>query len=86
MSKLSHKSTPLLEVLRRCTPEEQNEIAAHAQTSRNYLYQIATCHRETTNLRKGVAIVEAVNRLHVRSLGRIPKVTIEELAYMCPCA
>ena len=76
--------TPLLEVLRRCTLDEQNEIARMAGTKRNYLFQLGSCQRKQTTLRKGLRIVQAVATMHARSCGRIPKITLEELATMCP--
>lgn len=59
-------------------------MAGWAGTTRNYLYQLATCQRTSTNLRKGLAIIKAINKMHARSLGRVPKITLEELAMMCP--
>ena len=38
--------TPLLEVLRTCTANEQLELATLAGTTRNYLYQLATCREQ----------------------------------------
>lgn len=78
-------TTPLLEVLRRCSTKEQNEMAGWAGTTRNYLYQLATCQRKTPNVRMALGIIKAINKMHARSLGRVPKITIEQLAEMCPC-
>lgn len=78
-------TTPLLEVLRRCSIPEQVEIAGGAGTTRNYLYQLATCQRLTPNVRMALQIVQSINRMHARTLGRVPKITIEQLAEMCPC-
>lgn len=83
MRKIDPPMTPLLEVLRQCTVEEQHELAALAGTQRNYLYQLATCQRKSTKLDTAFKIVEAVNKMHVRSLGRIPKISLDELAQMC---
>lgn len=76
--------TPLLEVLRRCTVDEQNELARMSGTKRNYLYQLAGCERTGTTLLKGLRIVEAIAVMHARTGGRVPKISIEELATMCP--
>lgn len=76
--------TPLLEVLRCCSVEEQAELARLAGTTRNYLYQVATCYRRSVSARKALNISRAVTTMHVRSLGRIPKISIEEIATMCP--
>lgn len=77
--------TPLLEVLRACSVPEQQEIARLAGTTRNYLYQVATCHRKSVRASTAIAISDAVTKLHVRSLGRIPKISVEEIATMCAC-
>lgn len=74
--------TPLLEVLRTCTPNEQIELAALAGTTRNYLYQLATGHRRQLGAHLAVRISKAVTQMHVKSLGRIPKISVEELATM----
>jgi hypothetical protein len=84
MRHFNPRSTPLLEVLRRCTTKEQIEMAGWAGTTRNYLYQLATCQRTSTNLRKALGIINAINQMHARTLGRVPKITIEQLANMCP--
>jgi hypothetical protein len=75
--------TPLLEVLRQCSTEQQTQIAEMAGTTRNYLYQLATCQRKSTSVAKAAAISAAVTRMHVRSLGKVPKISIEEIAGMC---
>lgn len=76
--------TPLLDVLRCCSTDEQAELARLAGTTRNYLYQVATCHRRSVSARKALAISRAATAMHVRSLGRIPKISMEEIATMCP--
>ena len=83
MRKLDPPKTPLLEVLRQCTVEEQHRLAELAGTKRNYLYQLATCKRNASKLDTAFALVRAVNDLHVTSLGRVPKISLEELATMC---
>lgn len=81
----TEKITPLLIVLRACSVAEQEEIAKRANTTRNYLYQIATCHRTGLGVGLATRIVKAVGWMHARSLGRIPKVTVDELATQCDC-
>ena len=76
--------TPLLEVLRVCSTEEQFEIAKLADTTRNYLYQLATGHRQSLSANLALRISRAVTQMHVKSLGRIPKISVEELATMFP--
>lgn len=75
--------TPLLEVLRTCSVPEQEEIARLAGTTRNYLYQVATCHRASVRASTAVAISTAVTKMHVKTLGRVPKISFEEIASMC---
>jgi hypothetical protein len=80
---MEHKSiTPLLELLRTCTVEEQVELASLAKTTRNYLYQIATQHRCAISALMALRIERAATKMHVKSLGRIPKICMEELALM----
>lgn len=75
--------TPLLQLLRQCTVPEQHELARLAGTKRGYLYQLASCHRCSVRAHLGYQISRAATIMHVKSLGRIPKITIDELATMC---
>ena len=75
--------TPLLHALRCCTVPEQHQWAKLAETSRNYLYQLATCERRA-GLGTALRIVEASKQMHVLTTGRVPKITLAELASMCP--
>lgn len=75
--------TPLLKLLRCCTVPEQIELAALAKTTRNYLYQMAACHRCEFGAALVQRISKAATEMHVRSLGRIPKISAEEIATMC---
>jgi hypothetical protein len=54
-----------------------------AKTTRNYLYQMAACHRRAFSASKVLAISEAATRMHVKSLGRIPKISPEAITSMC---
>ena len=76
--------TPLLAALRACSVPEQHEWAALAGTKRNYLYQLALCTRKSCRSGLARSIAEASVAMHVKTTGRIPKVTMEELASMCP--
>ena len=79
--------TPLLTALRACTVPEQHEWAALAGTKRNYLYQLALCtDGRQARVRLAKAIADASVQMHVKTLGRVPKVTMEELATMCAIA
>lgn len=72
------KPTPLLAALRCCTVPEQHEWAALANTKRNYLYQLAALER-TAGARLALAIAKASVQMHVKTTGRIPKVTVEQI-------
>lgn len=76
--------TPLLTALRACSVEEQHLWAKRANTDRTYLYALATCQRESARAQLCKAIADASIQMHMDSRGRIPKVTILELATMCP--
>ncbi len=76
--------TPLLSALRKMTVEEQHQMATLAGTKRNYLYQLATCSRNSPKIKLAKAIADASVVLHVQTLGRTPKLTMEQLASMCP--
>lgn len=76
--------TPLLAVLRRMTTEEQDQFAKLAGTSRNYLYQLATCSRSCPRVTLAKGIADASVVMHLQTLGRTPKLTMDQLAQMCP--
>jgi hypothetical protein len=69
---------PLLIALRACTVKEQHDFAALAGTKRNYLYQLAGSSR-VPRATLAVAIAKASREMHVRTTGRVPKVTVEQL-------
>lgn len=75
--------TPLLALLRACTVDEQRELARLAGTKRNYLYQLASCHRRQPNVGLAEAICAATAVLHERTAGRIPLITTSQIASMC---
>ncbi len=70
--------TPLLHALRCCTVPEQHEWAELAGTSRNYLYQLATCERRA-GLRTALRIVESSKQMHIATTGRVPKISLNDL-------
>ena len=76
-------TTPLLNVLRHCTVPEQHELAKLAGTKRNYLYQMASCHRKEFSALLAMRVATATAIMHATSTGRIPKITAEEIASMC---
>jgi len=75
--------TPLLGALRACSVDEQYEFARLAGTTRNYLYQLATCHRRRPNVGLAAAICEASQVLSLRTDGRVPVLTTGDIATMC---
>jgi DNA-binding XRE family transcriptional regulator len=78
----SQLDTALLRVLRACTRQEAERIADAAGTKRHYLYAIAGCHR-TPNVQLASAICAAVDTLHEQTEGRVPKITVDDIAKMC---
>ncbi len=76
--------TPLLTALRACTVDEQYEFARLAGTKRNYLYQLASCHRRQPNITLAAAICAASVALNSRTKGRVPVLTTDDIATMCP--
>lgn len=79
-------NTPLLTLLRACTAEEREWLAAEAGTEVNYLYSLGGCHRGQPKLKLGLAIADAARRLHEKTNGRTPVVTADQLATMCDVA
>ena len=77
-------TTPLLAALRKMTREEQDQFGTLAGTTRNYLYQLAICTRSSPKAALAKGIAEASVHMHVQTLGRTPKLTMEQLATMCP--
>lgn len=73
----------LLLALRHCTVPEQHDWARRAGTKRNYLYQLAAGGRVSPRLELAKGICDASVQMHVASGGRIPKITLEQLAEMC---
>lgn len=79
-------NTPLLALLRACSSEEREWLAAAAGTEVNYLYSLAGCHRGQPKLKLGLDIADASRRLHEKTHGRTPLVSPEQLATMCDVA
>lgn len=75
--------TCLLTLLRACTPEERDWLAAQAGTTVNYLYSAAGCSRSQMRVGLAVSIEDASRALHDTTHGRTPIVTARELATMC---
>lgn len=82
--------TPLMSLLRACKDDAEREaFAKEARTTVNYLYALAGCHRGSEQGPRSVlalAIEDASVKFHKETQGRIPVVTVRELATMCAIA
>ena len=76
-------NTCLLELLRECTPDERERLAALAGTKVNYLYSLAGCFRGGPRASLAVAVEDASRKLHAETAGRTRIVTVRDLASMC---
>lgn len=76
-------TTPLLALLRECSPDERQQLATLAGTTVNYLYSLAGCHRAMPNAKLALDIEDASRKLHESTSCRTPIVTVRELATMC---
>jgi len=75
--------TPLLTILRALENDaRRDEFAALAGTSRMYLYQLAGCHNQSCRSTLAGAIEDASVKMHTKY--GTPKITMRELATMCP--
>ena len=74
--------TPLLKVLRSMSVPEQHQLAEQAGTSRNYLYQLAGCTR-VPGVALATRIVQAVAEWNKATKGRVPAISMAEIASMC---
>lgn len=75
--------SPLLAALRTMSVPEQHRLALMAGTSRNYLYQLAGCTRRP-GISLATGIVDAMAVMHRETNGRVPLISMQELASMCP--
>lgn len=76
-------TTPLLDFLRKATPEQRARCARLAKTSVAYLYQIAGCERPNIGARTALAIEDATRALHTETEGGLPVITVRTLSTMC---
>lgn len=77
------KVTCLLTLLRACSEDEREQLAALAGTKVNYLYSVAGCSRAQMRVGLAFAIEDASEHLHKKTNGRVPKITARDLATMC---
>lgn len=75
--------TPLGNWLQLASDEERARMAMLAGTSTNYLYQLAGCHRGVPKADLALAIEEATVTLSKETDGRLPIVSMRDLATMC---
>lgn len=78
--------TPMLGLLRACTPEQRQWLAERADTDVNYLYAIAGCHRKKISVQLSFAIETASTQLHADTEGKTPIVTAQQISTMCAVA
>lgn len=77
-------STPLMAVLRACeSDDERQALAEFAGTTVNYLYALAGCHRGQPRVGLAVGIASATREFNRRTDGRIPAISVEDIATMC---
>lgn len=76
-------ATPLLALLRALENDERrDEFARLAGTSRLYLYQLATCKRQSCRTPLAIAIAKASDAMAKRY--GTPKIDVATLGTMCP--
>ena len=78
-------TTALSTMLRACTDDERKWLAEKAETTVGYLYQLAGCHRGRNGPAAGLAlsIEDLSGQLNKLTKGRVPVVTVRDLASMC---
>lgn len=83
MKKDTKTLTPLLVVLRQLGDEaRRSEFAAAASTPINYLYQLASCKRQSCSALKAKRISDASVLMHEKYGSDV--ITMEQIATMCP--
>lgn len=75
------RDNPLAKWLRDASADERDRMAALAGTTTSYLYQIAGLSREP-KVRIAWGIEAATSQLHTETNGRLPVVTVRQLAMM----
>ena len=75
-------TTKLSDFLRAATPEERERCAQKAGTSVMYLYQLAGAHRKNPGVMIAMGIEQATKEMHEESGGRLPVITMHDLAEM----
>lgn len=75
--------TPLIALLRACTPDQREQLATLAGTSASYLYALGSCCRDSCRSELASRIEDASRHMHRMTKGVTPVVTMRELATMC---
>lgn len=68
--------------MRAATPEEQDLLADALGTSRNMLYQISGGFK-SVSAERGIAIEKLTERMHIASLGRLPRIYRTDMVETC---
>lgn len=85
MDTAQKSTTPLSAWLRAATKDERKRAADLAETTVNYLFQLAGCHRPKPSSDLAFRIEDATRQMHVSTGGRLPVITARELSTMCAC-
>lgn len=80
------KDTKLKTFLQLATAEERERCAQLAGTQVSYLYQLSGLHRTNPGVRLAQDLEDATRQLHAETDGRLPVVTVRELADMATTA
>lgn len=75
--------TCLTALLRECSPAERELLARLSNTTTNYLYSLAGCHRGQPLAGLALAIEDASRVLHKQTGKRTRIVTVRDLSSMC---
>lgn len=63
-------------------PQDRSAFAAAVGTSEGYIFgQLGGLHRENPKVRLAMAIVKTSHDMYEESLGRLPIITLEGIAY-----
>jgi len=79
----SETVTPLIALMRACTPQQREQIAKWAGTEVSYLYQLGGCDRKSARATLALGIEDASRQMHRKTNGATPIVTVRELSTMC---
>ena len=78
--------TILLDFLQAASSDERERCALLAGTTVNYLYQLAGCNRQQAGSDLALRIEDATTTMNIETSGRLPAISVRELAAMCAVA